>query len=205
MRELEFLPDWYPRLRRRKRFVLLQAWMTVVLVIGLGFCTVLLCRNVRGSEVSLNGLHRQLNQTDAELQKLNDLLTLQKQWQQQAQVLSQLGPHVPAARLFDSLAELMPPQMALLELSTSYEEQEKQLPSLVAAKGDESSVDRHLRVRLHGVAPTDVDLGNFLAKLTSVPYFGNIAMSYARDRTDGGHLMREFEVTFTVSLNEGGK
>ena len=35
MRELEFLPAWYPQTRRRKRQVLLQAWVTVGSVIAL--------------------------------------------------------------------------------------------------------------------------------------------------------------------------
>ena len=37
MRELEFLPDWYPRLRKRKSMVGVQGYATVILVTGL--CT----------------------------------------------------------------------------------------------------------------------------------------------------------------------
>ena len=36
MRDLEFLPDWYPKLRRRKRTVALQAWGTLT-VAATGF------------------------------------------------------------------------------------------------------------------------------------------------------------------------
>ena len=32
MRELEFLPQWYPQIRRRRRLVHLQAWLTLVLI-----------------------------------------------------------------------------------------------------------------------------------------------------------------------------
>jgi hypothetical protein len=57
---------------------------------------------------------------------------------------------------------------------------------------------------VHGVVPTDVDFASFLAKLSTVPYFENVAMIYAKDRSESGHVMREFEVTFTVSLNQEG-
>jgi hypothetical protein len=45
-----------------------------------------------------------------------------------------------------------------------------------------------------------VDLANFLAGLSNNPYFEQIAMTYARDRSDSGHTMREFEVTYVVDL-----
>jgi hypothetical protein len=53
------------------------------------------------------------------------------------------------------------------------------------------------------VAPSDVDLGDFLARLAGIPYFSDVAMGYSRDRTDSGHVMREFEVAFNINLDEG--
>ena len=50
------------------------------------------------------------------------------------------------------------------------------------------------------MVPTDVDLANFLAGLQNVPYFENVAMAYAKDRAENGHVMREFEVNFTIDL-----
>ncbi len=56
-------------------------------------------------------------------------------------------------------------------------------------------------MRLVGVAPDDVDLANFLAGLTNYPFFEQIALLKADGIIDGGHAMREFEVTFSMSLN----
>jgi hypothetical protein len=53
---------------------------------------------------------------------------------------------------------------------------------------------------MHGVAPTDTDLGEFLHKLTGRPYFRNVELLYSHERQDRGHLMREFELTFTMEL-----
>ena len=60
--------------------------------------------------------------------------------------------------------------------------------------------DRKLRFKLHGVCPTDVDLGEFLAKLTGKPFFKNVELMYSHERQDRGHVMREFEVAFTMDL-----
>ena len=56
-------------------------------------------------------------------------------------------------------------------------------------------------MRLVGVAPSDVDLANFLTGLTGVPFFDNVAMTYSKDKAQEGHLLREFEVTFSLNLN----
>ena len=98
MRELEFLPAWYPQTRRRKRLVILQAWMTFVLVLGLGLYLFLAERNLRTARASLASLGGELTQTEKELRKLDELLTLQKQWQQQFEVHSKVGEHIEASR-----------------------------------------------------------------------------------------------------------
>ncbi len=62
-------------------------------------------------------------------------------------------------------------------------------------------MDRNLRVRLQGVAPTDVELATFLTELNKVPFLEHVAPTYARDRREAGHVLREFELTFTINLN----
>lgn len=209
MREPEFLPDWYPKLRRRRRMVLLQMNMTLVIAAGLAAGFFLLQRNVRMADAALQQLGGQMSQTQSDLAKLNELLELQKQWGKQAQIASKLGIHVGAARLLATLDTLMPPQMSMLDISLQTEEQlspAAQVSALAAARAAQSDqpIDRRLRVKLLGVAPTDEDVANFLARLSTVSFFEQVSMSYSRDRVERGHTMREFEVTFTLTLNLPG-
>ena len=62
-------------------------------------------------------------------------------------------------------------------------------------------MDRRLKVKLVGVAPSDVDLANFLAGLTQVPFFEQVSIAYARDKVEAGHILREFEVSWSMGLN----
>jgi Tfp pilus assembly protein PilN len=201
MRDMEFLPAWYPALRRRRRFVALQAWLAGTVVVALGSWMLLAERNVNAAEASLTGLQNQLQQTDDQLHRLGELQSLKQQMSEQAEIVARLGPHIPTARLMNILEQSMPPDMAILDLSMDSESQMRAAPALAAASGSGPEVNRSLLVRIHGVAPTDVDLGNFLARLAGVPFFSDIAMAYSKDRVDSGHLMREFEVTFAVRLD----
>jgi Tfp pilus assembly protein PilN len=202
MRELEFLPAWYPALRRKRRWMTLQAWLTGAVLITLGFWMLLAQRNVHAAQSTLDNIHGQLQQTDQELHRLSELQALKQQMSQQAQIVASLGPHVPTVRILNELEQLMPPEMALLDLSLTTQTQSEPTDVLAKAAGAQPTLMRVMHFRLHGVSPTDVDLGNFLARLAGVPYFSDIAMVYSRDRADSGHRMREFEVTFAIHLDD---
>ncbi|MCC6422660.1 MAG: PilN domain-containing protein [Phycisphaerales bacterium] len=202
MRELEFLPDWYPRIFRRRRLVMLQAWMVLVFALGLAAWSFLCGRNVQTARAELSTLKGDMSQTDMDLKKLDQLLELKRQWRLQDQVIARLGVHVPSARLIAALESVMPPEMALLNLSVDTVEQ----PRTVAKPNGKSEivVDRQIKIRMLGVAPTDLDLANFMTRLTSERYFEQVSMSYAKERQERGHIMREFEVVFSVNLNIAG-
>lgn len=203
MREMEFVPDWYPRLRLRQRRIFLQAWMTIVVICGLGLWMFLASGNVRLEEQSLVGIRNELAKTASDLKKLDDLLDLQKQLRHKKEIIASLGLHVETTRLLDSLNTAMPAEMSLLDLSLEVEERIKPVSNLVKAAGQKKDdlIERRLKVKMLGVAPTDVDVADFLARLSNVPFFEQVTPTYARDRSESGHLMREFEVTFSVNLD----
>jgi hypothetical protein len=47
-----------------------------------------------------------------------------------------------------------------------------------------------------------VDLANFLGELSKMPFLEQVNVSYSQDKVDSGHRMREFEVTFSMNLNQ---
>ena len=204
MRELDFLPDWYPRVRRKKRVVLMQSWVTVAVVVMAGLVVLVKQREVKSAQGQLSNIVIAMNETREDLRKLDDLLKLEAQWRQRDAVLIKLGMHVESTRLLDKIEEIMPNEMAILDMDMAVEEAKPAASALARAAeaaAKDLPPDRRLKVRLKGVAPTDVDLANFLARLSGIAYFENVAMTYAKDRSESGHVMREYEVTFAINLN----
>jgi len=215
MREVEFLPDWYPKVRKRKRVVALQAWITLILMCGLGMWLLLVQRNVHAREVEVLSLGKDLNQSETELARLEDLLQLQRQLGQQDQIFLKIGRPVETTKIITTLEQMMPTDMALLDLSVETEDPNRATGggggygnnyssgggglAGRAAREKEQETPR-LRFRMHGVAPTDTDLGEFLHKLTGKPFFKDVELSYSHERQDRGHVMREFELTFMMDL-----
>ena len=70
-------------------------------------------------------------------------------------------------------------------------------------RGRTESPQSSLRLRLRAVAPTDIDLAEFIRMVTARPFFHNVELVYSHERQQQGRLMREFEVTFTMDLAPG--
>lgn len=206
MRELEFLPGWYPQTRRRRRMVMLLGWMAVVLIVGLGLWITLIERNVRAANAAVIALDHELENSRTELDELERLLQLNKSLHKQEQVLQQVGMHVEGARLLATLAEAMSDSTVLLELDYTTMEQPRAVqPALALQNGKPAGpvqVDRWMEVKLVCVAPSDVELADFYANLQSKAFFRSVRVTYTRDRPEQGHLMRQFEVLFSMDLNE---
>ena len=203
MRELEFLPDWYPQLRRRRRVVALMAWVTVGLLAGMGSWVAVTQQKIHTRQTRLVQLDGELQRSREELKDLDNLVTFEKKLKERAQVLNKVGFHVEAARLLATLDEVMPKSASLLEVSFLTEE--KQPVTLVAAKAAQERdrvTDRRLNVRVSGVAPTDVEVADFLTKLTGKPFFEDVRMTGSKPRMESGHMMREFEVYLSMNLND---
>jgi len=204
VRELEFLPDWYPQTHRRRRLIVLQGWLTLVMVAGMGSWILLKDRNNTLDERILAVQTAQLDQTYAQLAEVDKLDSLRRQLRQQEEVISRIGFAVEACKAVNALDDRMPRQMALTGIVLENEERVDR-SALAANRGpnNEPSVDRRLKVRVQGVCPTDVDLANFMTQLAAVPYFESVNNTYARERTDNSRVMREFELTFSVNLTMG--
>jgi Tfp pilus assembly protein PilN len=202
MRELEFLPEWYPQTRRRKRLVMLQGWLTVLLVLGMGAFLMMADRNIAAAERSLQALKGQLSQTNSQLAEMDKLDAIRRQLRKQAQITSRLGLYVETCTVIHELERLMPKQMSLTGLQIENEEKGES-SAIALARGGEPQVDRRLRIKIQAVCPTAVDMASFLTQLSAVPLFEQVNLNRAGEITDQGHTMHEFELTLVVNLNAG--
>ncbi len=204
MREFDFLPSWYSQFLHRRRTVIFQTWLTLAVALCLGLWLFLADRNERNAEGVLDSLKGQVQQTSAQLTQMDRLEMLRKQLRGQAEVLTKLGIHVESWRLISRLADAMPPSLSLLSLNIDTDEIPVQLSAAERVNlkdGTRPPLDRRLRVRLAGVAPTDVELATFLTDLNATPFFERPALNYVKNHLESGHVLREFEVTFSINLN----
>jgi Tfp pilus assembly protein PilN len=208
MRELEFIPDWYPRLRKRKRSVGVQAYATTILLAGLCFWGWLSGRNIRAASASVTLLKGEISQTDSELRRLDEALAQQKELSAKDLIMKKLGHHVESTRVVAAIEAAMPEEMSLLSLSTEVKETARPNPgglaTAAAAQKNEPLVDRRLEISVLGVGPTDATLAKFMRNLSDSGLFDRINMSFAQERVESNHVMRQFAITCGIDLNRAG-
>jgi hypothetical protein len=201
MREMEFLPQWYSTLRRKRRILMVEAWLGIVIFVALSLWMILSARNVMGKETLLSTREKQLTQSAHELKMLAELQSLKAQMSDQVKLMAHVGPNVPMARLIDAIQEMMPKEMALLDVTVESQDQARsQLGMPVSVK----PVQTHqLLVTLHGVSPSDVELGNFMIRVASIPNYVEGSVE-TKDVHQNGHVMRDFKISFGIRLDDPG-
>ncbi len=203
MRELEFVPAWYVQTQKRRRAVVFQAWLLLFVIAGLAGWTGLATRNVHGRQLELTTLQDELDATHAKQKILTEQSNKRQELQDRAQLVSSLGYPVEMTRLFQTLDTLMPRQISLKELDCTTEEKQVQSSSIAAVRsGEKPTISRKLKIRIQGVAPSDVDVANFLSGLNGMPIFEQAAITQSRDIIDNGHILRSFEVVFWMNLDQ---
>jgi hypothetical protein len=200
MREMEFLPAWYSTLRQKRRILFMEAWLGIAVFLGLSLWMILSARNVMGKETLLSTREKELTQSNHDLQLLAELESLKAQMSDQVKLMAHVGPNLPMARLMDALQRMMPKEMALLDMTVESQEQAHALagPLTDAGKFQES---RELLVTLHGVAPNDVELGNFMIRVATIPNYVEGSVS-TKDVDQNGHMMRDFKISFGIDLTD---
>lgn len=188
MREMDFLPGWYKQSVRHRRIVLWQSAATAAVALGIFLGMLLIHHRVESARASLAALQNGLIDGKSRMKAMEQLTDRQKHWRAQEQLMNKLGLHVEAARLIHALDTAMPAEVSLVGLQIDADEYAK-------------PAGHRLRVRLQGVAPSDADLANFMIRLGELPLFEQVTAGYVKEFSENGHILRSFEVSFSISLN----
>jgi Tfp pilus assembly protein PilN len=214
MREINFLPNWYPQIQQRYRWLIAQAWMTITIVSLLGGYALVKRWQVHSAKAVTSQCEARITQSRQQLAQLGEMLKYESELRQQDQIVARLGLGVDTTRLLKSLEDAMPTEMSLTNISVETVEQARPGSVMTISarnnpassdKADGADVDRRLKVLVDGVAPTDMQAATLVENLLKVNCFENVAFVYFREgRSRDGHVMREFEITFDLNLNPPG-
>lgn len=192
MREVEFLPSWYPALRWRKRAVWIQLGATVGVVLVLAGMTIARRIDERRQQGVAAVYAGRIKQYAPALARLDQLHAQQRELRQRERLAALTGLQLDPTRLLNLLEDAMPAKVALTDLSLQ-----------AVASQASSDAQRRLSVRVVGVAPSDVEVVTLMTNLGKVKFFEEVAMDYTREHTAvtaTSQATREFALTFAVDL-----
>lgn len=226
MADMSFLPEDYleRRVQRRTNVICLGLFVVVIgAVLGAFF--------VKDRErADVRVLQRQVNQQFIEagkrLEQLDQLQARKQEMVRKAQVTALLIEPVPRTLVMSELVNSMPQSLSLIDLSletravkavrpaggTSALEQAKKARSkAAAAKSNVAAPEPELPrtevlVQMIGIAPTDVEVSNFMTTLGKNPLFSELNLAFSESASVESQEVRRFRVDMklnqTVDLRE---
>ena len=207
MHNIDFLPRRIkdPRARRARR--LRQSYVVVacgVLLAGVGYVRQGAVSSVQAELVALQ------NRSQTVRSQLSLRTDLEEEWNElirKQEISEQFDTRLSARDVLAELTHRLPESMALTRLDIQADNVllESTTPSATLAGGGRpvramppaTARQRITRIRLviTGLAPSDVEIANFVGQLASSPLFEDVHMGYTREVTFRGKTARQFQAT----------
>lgn len=208
-----FLPEDYiqRRIARRTNVICLTLFAVVMAgVVAAWFVTDRQRRDIIAQQQAVND---QFEQAARRLEQLEQLQEQKQQMLRKAKVTAVLIEKLPRSVLLAELINNMPPTLSLLELDldtkvlraaprpqTALERARQNAQAREAAAGPDIRIpDTQVSLGLVGVAPTDVEVAQFISSLGAHEMFDRVNLQFSEQTLIEGAKLRKFRVSLHLN------
>lgn len=207
MQVLNFIPSDYIARKRARKANMLCAMLTAVVVAVLALLLVVVGMAEESVTKEADAMEAQVQAAASRVSRWRTFQETRRALLGRAEEAARLLSPLPRSRIVAEVMTSLPERASLTDLSVK----DETVQVIVApeepaggrsrrgkkAKPDiRQSQETHLR--LLGLAPTDVEVAQFIAELSSSKLFDQVELSYTEDQQLEGRLWRRFEVRFRL-------
>lgn len=201
MQTIDFLPERIRQTRLRRRRLTVQLSLACVAVAALVVLGLVRQTSVQHAQAQCDELSGRKGQMQRLLAVREDLERQQKQLEVLRKIDDDLGGSISTLDLLAELNRLLPANITLTSLELEAVEVKTPIDFGPRKKGvrvkpsmkERSS--KRFRLTLTALAPTDVDMANFIGQMSASPLLEDVNMGYARTVDYKGHVAREFQAS----------
>jgi Tfp pilus assembly protein PilN len=216
MQIINFIPEDYVQRKLARRANLLGAMLAAAVVLALAMVIVLLGLAEDRVTAAKNDLEAKVASAGENAQKWNKLQADRQALLERAEQAAKLLDPLPRSRIVAEVVQALPEKITLTEFSVDEQpvrriEAAKPTDGTTtararrgAANGPGQAVEKETtetRLRILGLAPTDVEVAKLIAALANSKYFSQVELSFSEDSVVNEHALRRFEVLFRLSDN----
>ena len=214
MQVMNFLPKDFTERRGRRRANLLCLGLIGVALLALaGVCALHVIR-VFGASRLRAVVEQQYREAGRQIEQLKELEGRKAGLVRKVELSADLLERVPRSHILARLTNALPSDTSLQVLVMSSVDVEVPAPKPTTTKGDSAPVlkgrkskrpekirRREIQFRVDGLAVTDVQVAEYIARLTADPLFEEVNLKFSEEFPyETGVTMRRFELTFRLSL-----
>jgi Tfp pilus assembly protein PilN len=204
MREFDFLPEWYPAVRRQRSVLRMQVYASATVVVAGVAALLVSYHQCEAAQQTLTLTNARAEQAVKEVHQLDEMLSLQNQLVTKRQIVSELGLPVELGRVVSEFNECLPREVSFTDIDIKTTEASIDSISERAKQGGNKTVSRRLEISLKGLAPTESEVTAFWSRLIQRPFFTEVRLVNSVERTSGEHRWRYFEITLAIPLDDAG-
>ena len=206
MENIDFLPERIRNQRLRSKWFSRQVYLLAIFAGALALLALGRQNRISQAEAELLLLTGRSANVQRQLAMLSSLEGQQAELHLKKRINDHLGSRFNVMVVLAELERLMPNSMSLVNLHVETVDQTSQVTPATVRPGprplvvsspqavSEQTVKR-LRLVITGVAPTDVDVANFIGQMATSRLFEEVTMGYAKNVTYRGRVAREFQAT----------
>lgn len=210
---MSFLPEDYlhKRLARRTNVICL----TLFGIVTVGLWAAFTVDRAQRQDVRdrLAAVSAQFEEAAKRIEQLEELQAKKQQWTRKAQVAAMLLERVPRTLVLAELVNRMPQSLSLLDFQLKTEVSKTTPPpvSRVALERSKTKAKQaaeepavqvpqtEVTLEMTGVAPTDMEIAEYITALGSHPMFTDVSLKYAEQSKVEEREMRKFALTMRLN------
>lgn len=213
-KNMSFLPEDYlkSRLERRTNIICITLFV-VVLVVTVG-AFLMKKRHLAEAEALHRSTRRQVEDAARRIEQMEELKTRKAQMMRKARLTAMLIERVPRSVVLAELINNMPPALSLVDLEldtrivrdmtpkakTAMDRAKDSAKARLAADVEEIEVPpTQVTISLSGVAPTDVQVAQFITALNRHEMFSDVHLLVTETTTVEDQTMRKFRIELVVN------
>jgi len=208
MEYMDFLPERIRIQRARRRSLVRQAYLLGACLLALGILAYVRQGMISSAKGELARTSDRVANVNRQLVMRGELERQQADLMIKKRIDDHLGSRVYALDVLAELERTLPQSIFLTNLAMEAVEiripikpAEQDSNQAVAAGNqpqDKEKVVKRIRLSVTGLAPTDVDLADFIAQMSAARLFEDVSMGYAKNVEFRGRTVREFQASCYV-------
>jgi Tfp pilus assembly protein PilN len=208
--ELSFLPDDYLERKARRRANAVCAGLSVVVMGAIASAFWLTERSMSDVETRASSVDKQFTDAARSIDQVNKMKAQQRKIVHQAELAASLVEKVPRSNLLAEFTNALPPGTSLLDLSLEARVKINAPPAAndarakkkvqqagaaaVAGPPAPEPIKYDVYLKLTGIADTDVQVAQFMAKLSACPLVSEVNLVITDAFKQHDREMRRFQI-----------
>jgi Tfp pilus assembly protein PilN len=210
MQVINFVPQDYIKRKRARKANMLCGMLAAVVVVALGIA--LMLTGATGDEIEQmqSTAQSRLSEAAADVARWKKMQSDRQALLERAERSAELMNPLPHSRIVAEVVSALPSSSALTELHVL----DQKVRVIEAAAPPAGAAGRRgrqpaqvvrerveTRLRVIGIAPTDVEVARVMAGLSGSALFEKVELAYSEDQVVSGRAVRKFEVSMQLRGN----